>query len=48
MLPYLTGEAAESPRETFFYISDDGDILAIRHRDWKVVLMEQRARQLAC
>ena len=47
MLPYLTGETAESPRETFFYISDDGDILAIRHNDWKVVLMEQRAKQLA-
>ena len=47
MLPYLTGEVAESPRETFFYISDDGDILAIRHKDWKVVLMEQRAKQLA-
>ena len=47
MLPYLTGEVAESPRETFFYISDDGDILAIRHNDWKAVLMEQRARQLA-
>ena len=45
MLPYLTGEAAESPCETFFYISDDGDILAIRHRDWKAVLLEQRARQ---
>ena len=45
MLPYLTGEAAESPRESFFYISDDGDILAIRHNDWKAVLMEQRAKQ---
>ncbi|WP_067051494.1 arylsulfatase [Methanofollis ethanolicus] len=47
MLPYLTGDVAESPRETFFYISDDGDILGIRHKDWKVVLMEQRAKQLA-
>ena len=47
MLPYLTGETEESPRETFFYVSDDGDILAIRHGDWKAVLMEQRARQLA-
>ena len=46
MLPYLTGEAKESPREFFFYISDDGDILAIRMQDWKVVLMEQRAKQL--
>jgi arylsulfatase len=48
MLPYLTGAAKESPRHNFFYISDDGDILAIRMEDWKVVLMEQRAKQLAC
>jgi len=48
MLPYLTGEAKESPRQFFFYISDDGDILAIRMQDWKVVLMEQLAKQLAC
>ena len=48
MLPYLTGEAKESPRKFFFYISDDGDILAIRMKDWKVVLMEQRAKQLLC
>jgi arylsulfatase len=48
MLPYLMGEVKESPRRNFFYISDDGDILAIRMGDWKVVLMEQRARQLAC
>ena len=25
MLPYLTGEVKESPRESFFYISDDGE-----------------------
>ena len=48
MVPYFTGEVDESPRDTFFYVSDDGDILAIRHKDWKVVLMEQRAKQLAC
>ena len=48
MLPYFTGEAKKSPRQFFFYISDDGDILAIRMGDWKVVLMEQRAKALAC
>ncbi|MFZ2087641.1 MAG: arylsulfatase [Desulfobaccales bacterium] len=48
MLPYLTGKAKESPREFFFYFSDDGDIMAIRMGDWKVVLMEQRAKQLLC
>ena len=48
MLPYLTGKVKESPRQFFFYMSDDGDILAIRMQDWKVVLMEQRAKQLLC
>jgi arylsulfatase len=48
LLPYLSGEAKESPRKFFFYISDDGDILAIRMGDWKMVLMEQRAKQLMC
>jgi arylsulfatase A-like enzyme len=46
--PYLSGEAKESPRKFFFYISDDGDIMGIRMGDWKVVLLEQRAKQLAC
>ena len=48
LLPYLMGEQQESPREDFFYFSDDGELLAIRMGDWKVVLMEQRARQLQC
>ena len=47
MLPYLTGEVKDSPRQSFFYISDDGDIMAIRMQDWKVVLMEQRAKTAA-
>ena len=48
LLPYMTGAAKEGPRKFFFYISDDGDILSIRMGDWKVVLMEQRAKQLMC
>jgi arylsulfatase len=48
MLSYLAGEVKDSPRDFFFYISDDGDILAIRYRDWKLVFQEQRAKQLAC
>jgi arylsulfatase A-like enzyme len=48
MLPYLSGEMKESPRNFFFYFSDDGDILAIRMGDYKVVLMEQRATRLMC
>jgi arylsulfatase len=42
-LPYLTGEAGTSPRNFFFYVSDDGDILAVRYDNWKMVFLEQRA-----
>jgi arylsulfatase len=48
LMPYLSGEVKESPRHSFFYMSDDGDILALRMGDWKMVLMEQRAKQLMC
>jgi len=43
LLPYVTGVAKESPRTSFFYVSDDGDIMALRHGDWKLVFEEQRA-----
>jgi arylsulfatase len=46
MLPYLTGEVSESPRSSFFYVSDDGEIIAIRMGDYKAVLAEQRATRL--
>ncbi len=48
MTAYLTGAVKESPRKFIFYMSDDGDVLAIRGGDWKMVLMEQRAKQLMC
>ena len=43
LLPYLTGEVKDSPRQLFFYWSDDGDLLALRFDNWKCVFMEQRA-----
>jgi arylsulfatase len=43
MLPYLKGEAAESPRDEFMYWTDDGDIAGLRYNNWKVVFLEQRA-----
>ena len=46
MLPYLTGAAAESPRKAFFYMSDDGEVMAVRMGDWKAVLAEQKAHQM--
>jgi arylsulfatase len=42
LLPYLTGEVERSPRQLFVYFSDDGDVLALRFDNWKVVFMEQR------
>ena len=30
MLPYITGQVKESPRQYFFYVSDDGGIMAVR------------------
>jgi arylsulfatase A-like enzyme len=41
-LPHLTGKSAEGPRDEIFYFSDDGDLTALRYRDWKLIFMEQR------
>ncbi|TWT72921.1 arylsulfatase [Allorhodopirellula solitaria] len=44
ILPYLTGEADESPRNSFFYFNDDTQLVGIRFENWKMVFLEQRAR----
>jgi arylsulfatase A-like enzyme len=41
LLPFLKGDAKDSPREGFPYWSDDGELMAIRVRDWKITFMEQ-------
>lgn len=41
-LPYLTGQAKTSPRQEFFYFSDDGDLTGLRYDNWKMVFAEQR------
>jgi arylsulfatase len=46
-LPYLTGQVKESPREAFFYVSDDGGVMAVRSGDYKLVFEEQRATSTA-
>jgi len=43
LMPYLTGEAKESPRKEFFYFNDDSDLVGLRYDNWKFVFMEQRA-----
>ncbi len=44
ILPYLTGKEAKSPRQEFFYFSDDGDLVALRYDNWKAVFLEQRCQ----
>lgn len=44
LLPYLTGEEEKSPRPGFIYFDDDGNLVALRYDNWKVVFMEQRAQ----
>ena len=43
LLPYLTGQAAKSPRESFLYFNDDQQLTGLRYDNWKIVFMEQRA-----
>jgi hypothetical protein len=31
LIPYLTSETKECPRNFFCYISDDGDVLGVRY-----------------
>jgi arylsulfatase len=43
LVPYLTGQAEKSPRESFLYINDDQQLTGLRYDNWKIVFMEQRA-----
>ncbi len=43
-LDYLTGKASDSPRNEFWYVNDDGQIVAARYKDWKVVFLENRGQ----
>ncbi|MEQ9563238.1 MAG: arylsulfatase [Woeseiaceae bacterium] len=42
MLDYLSGMTDESPRKEFWYVNDDGQIVAARYGDWKAVWLENR------
>jgi arylsulfatase len=44
-LPYITANSNAAPRNTFFYISDEGSIMGLRIGDWKSVFQEQRAKR---
>jgi arylsulfatase len=42
LLPHLKGEV-ENPRKGFLYWSDDGDLMALRVKNWKIEFLQQRA-----
>jgi len=44
LVDYITGKTDKSPRNFFFYLSDDGDVIAMRYDNWKLVFMEQRCK----
>ncbi|WP_370197396.1 arylsulfatase [Roseibium sp.] len=41
---YLKGETDSSPRHEFWYVNDDGQVVAARYDDWKVVFLENRGQ----
>ena len=46
MIPYVTGEVKESPRNAIMYFSDDGEVMAVRVGDYKFNLAVQRATRM--
>jgi arylsulfatase len=44
MIDYLSGKVDESPRHEFWYVNDDGQIVAARYDAWKVVFLENRGQ----
>jgi arylsulfatase A-like enzyme len=42
-LPYLAGQEPKGARRDFIYFNDDGDLVALRYENWKIVFEEQRA-----
>jgi arylsulfatase len=42
LLDYLAGRSKESPRKEFWYVNDDGQVVAARYMDWKAVFLENR------
>ena len=44
-LPHLTGKEKKGSRNEIFYFTDDGDLSALRYRDWKLIFMQQRVEK---
>ena len=43
-LAYLTGKKPKGERTDFLYFNDDGDMVAFRQKDWKVVFCQMPVR----
>ena len=41
LMPFLKGGVKKSPRNEFVYWNDDGQLVALRYKDWKAVFLEQ-------
>jgi arylsulfatase A-like enzyme len=41
---YLSGKVDKSPRDEFWYVNDDGQIVAARYGPWKAVFLENRGQ----
>ncbi len=46
LVPFLKGEVKEPPRKEFLYWNDDGELVAIRVNEWKMVFKEQNHKGL--
>ena len=44
LLDYLSGKTEASPRHEFWYVNDDGQVVAARYDAWKVVFLENRGQ----
>jgi arylsulfatase A-like enzyme len=42
LLDFLTKDGVRSPRKGFVYFDDDGNLVAVRAGNWKIVFLEQR------
>jgi arylsulfatase len=47
MLDYLSGKSDKSPRNYFWYPDDEGQFVAARYQDWKLVFKANRARTMS-
>jgi arylsulfatase len=43
LVPFLKGEASESPRREFIYWTDGGSVAALRYGNWKLTFLRQNS-----